>query len=103
MLKFENYLALSALYNRVRQLRSRAWAAAPFPYLTPFVRGLTDTLPVYAIILVMNKKAKKRLKEAIQKEIAEKVKTPMPSQDLPATKNAPESRGFTVKPEKKRG
>jgi len=51
----------------------------------------------------MNKKAKKRLKEAIQKEIAEKVKTSTPSQDFSATKKAPESRGFTVKPEKKRG
>jgi hypothetical protein len=51
----------------------------------------------------MNKKAKKRLKEAIQKEIAEKVKTPTPPQDFSAAKKAPESRGFTVKPEKKRG
>jgi len=52
----------------------------------------------------MNKKAKKRLKEAIQKEIADKVKTPTPpSQEFSANKKAPESRGFTVKPEKKRG
>jgi len=51
----------------------------------------------------MNKKAKNRLKEAIQKEIAEKVKTPTPSQDFSATKNVPESRGFTAKPAKKRG
>ncbi|MFN2454330.1 MAG: hypothetical protein ABR577_08930 [Pyrinomonadaceae bacterium] len=51
----------------------------------------------------MNKKAKKRLKEAIQKDIAEKVKQPPPPQDFSAKKNAPESRGFTVKPEKKRG
>ncbi|MBA2502516.1 MAG: hypothetical protein H0V27_06510 [Pyrinomonadaceae bacterium] len=51
----------------------------------------------------MNKKAKKRLKEAIQKEIAEKVKTPTAKQNLTSTKNAPESRGFTAKPEKKRG
>ncbi len=58
---------------------------------------------MYAIILVMNKKAKKRLKEAIQKEIAEKIKTPAPSQDFSAKKNTPDSRGFTAKPEKKRG
>lgn len=51
----------------------------------------------------MNKKAKKRLKEAIQKEVAEKVKPSMPSPEFSNTKNAPESRGFTVKPEKKRG
>ena len=76
--------------------------ATPFPFDTT-VRHLTDILPVYAIILVMNKKAKKRLKEAIQKEIADKVKTPTPPQDFSVTKNAPESRGFTAKPEKKRG
>jgi hypothetical protein len=51
----------------------------------------------------MNKKAKKRLKKAIQKEIAEKVKTPTLPQDFSSQKKAPESRGFTVKPEKKRG
>ena len=51
----------------------------------------------------MNKKAKKRLKEAIQQQVADKAKPAMPSGDFSVTKNAPESRGFTVKPEKKRG
>jgi hypothetical protein len=52
----------------------------------------------------MNKKAKKRLKEAIQKEIADKPKPPMPLQNSAATNKTQEnSRGFTVKPEKKRG
>jgi hypothetical protein len=51
----------------------------------------------------MNKKAKKRLKEAIRKEVVEKVKPQTPSQDFSVTKNTPESRGFTAKPDKKRG
>jgi hypothetical protein len=51
----------------------------------------------------MNKKAKKRLKETVQKKIADKVKTPTPPQDFSSKKSAPESRGFTAKPEKKRG
>ena len=76
--------------------------ATPFSFETT-VRDLAEILPVYAIIFAMNKKAKKRLKEAIQKEIAEKVKAPTPPQDFSAAKKAPESRGFTVKPEKKRG
>jgi hypothetical protein len=51
----------------------------------------------------MKKREKKRLKEAIQKEIterSEKTKTPGFS---PTPKKLPESRGFTVRPEKKRG
>jgi len=76
--------------------------ATPFSFETT-VRHLTEILPVYAIICAMNKKAKKRLKEAIQKEIAEKVKAPTPPQDFSAAKNTPQSRGFTAKPEKKRG
>ena len=40
--------------------------ATPFSFETA-VRYLADYLPVYAIIFAMNKKAKKRLKEAIQK------------------------------------
>ena len=76
--------------------------ATPFSFETT-VRDLAEILPVYAIICAMNKKAKKRLKEAIRKEIAEKTKASQPSQDFSATKNTPQSRGFTVKPEKKRG
>lgn len=51
----------------------------------------------------MNKKAKKRLKESVQKEIAERNPnrneqgTPTPSKKLP------ESQKFTPRPDKKRG
>jgi len=52
----------------------------------------------------MNKRAKKRLKEAVQKDIAglankrkEQGSAPPPAEKLP------ESRGFTSRPEKKRG
>jgi hypothetical protein len=51
----------------------------------------------------MNKRAKKRLKESIQKEIVERSphrKTQPSPSDL---KKLPESRGFTPRPEKKKG
>ena len=50
----------------------------------------------------MNKRAKKRLKEAIEKENLERAKTP--KERHPSTaKGVPERRGFTPKPGKKRG
>jgi hypothetical protein len=52
----------------------------------------------------MNKRAKKRLKETIEKEKQEKAKT-LPQQRSGAAKNPdPQQRsGFLPKPEKKRG
>ena len=50
----------------------------------------------------MNKRAKKRLQEAIRKDIAAKAETRQEQTFSPA-KKVPESRGFTAKPEKKRG
>jgi hypothetical protein len=50
----------------------------------------------------MNKKAKKRLKEAVQKEIAERPTTKNQGSSSPP-KKLPESRGFTPRPDKKRG
>ncbi len=50
----------------------------------------------------MNKRAKKRLKEAIEKDHLEKAQTrqgPLP----PSAKESQERRGFTPKPAKKRG
>lgn len=51
----------------------------------------------------MNKKAKKRLKESVQKEIAER----NPSRNTQDTsippKKLPESQKFTPRPDKKRG
>ena len=53
--------------------------------------------------LVMNKKAKKRLKESVQKEIAER----NPGRNEQGTsippKKLPENQKFTPRPEKKRG
>jgi hypothetical protein len=51
----------------------------------------------------MNKRAKKRLKEAVQKEIAERTEKPQGQNFSTPVKKVPESRGFTAKPEKKRG
>jgi hypothetical protein len=50
----------------------------------------------------MNKRAKKRLKEAIEKEKLERAKTRQ-EDSHPASKDPRESRGFTPKPAKKRG
>jgi len=53
----------------------------------------------------MNKRAQKRMKEAIAKEIAERTKpTQDPNHSSPSN-NKPfqETRGFTPKPAKKRG
>jgi hypothetical protein len=52
----------------------------------------------------MNKKAKKRLRESVQKEIAERTAANKEQQgsSIPP-KKLPESRGFTARPDKKRG
>jgi hypothetical protein len=50
----------------------------------------------------MKPRAKKRLKEAIEKENLERDKT-RKLQPSPPTKGFQERRGFTAKPEKKRG
>jgi hypothetical protein len=50
----------------------------------------------------MNKRAKKRLKEAIEKENLERAKT-RKEQSLSFPKELQERRGFTPKPAKKRG
>jgi hypothetical protein len=51
----------------------------------------------------MNKKAKKRAKEAIQKDIAERATSNKGQGSPMPTKKLPESRGFTPRPDKKRG
>jgi len=53
--------------------------------------------------LFMNKRAKKRMKEAIQKEIAERSDNRKEQGFADSTKKLPESRGFTARPDKKRG
>ncbi|MBC7908960.1 MAG: hypothetical protein H7Y30_00565 [Pyrinomonadaceae bacterium] len=51
----------------------------------------------------MNKRAKKRVKEAIKKEIAERSANRQEQGSPPPSKKLPESRGFTPRPDKKRG
>jgi hypothetical protein len=51
----------------------------------------------------MNKKAKKRVKEAIKKEIAERTTVSKGQGSSSPSKKLPESRGFTPRPDKKRG
>ena len=53
----------------------------------------------------MNKRAKKRVKEAIRKEIAELSENRKEKEQgfTPPAKKLPESRGFTARPDKKRG
>ncbi|MDT5294736.1 MAG: hypothetical protein QOJ76_1616 [Acidobacteriota bacterium] len=51
----------------------------------------------------MNKRAKKRLKEAVKKEIAERANNRQEQTFSPPAKKLPESRGFTARPDKKRG
>jgi hypothetical protein len=53
--------------------------------------------------MVMNKRAKKRVKEAIQKEIAERSDNRKEQGFTPPARKLPTSRGFTARPEKKRG
>lgn len=58
---------------------------------------------VYCIIAAMNKRAKKRLKEAIRKDIGERSEKRQEETFSPPAKKLPQSRGYTPKPEKKRG
>jgi hypothetical protein len=51
----------------------------------------------------MNKRAKKRAKEAIKKEIAERTDNRQPQGSTSPSKKLPQSRGFTPRPDKKRG
>jgi hypothetical protein len=52
----------------------------------------------------MNKRAKKRMKEAIKKSINDRSdKRKEEGASSSPTKKLPESRGFTVRPDKKRG
>ena len=51
----------------------------------------------------MNKKAKKRLKESVQKEIAERTTAGKGQGSSAPPKKMPEGRGFTPRPDKKRG
>jgi len=51
----------------------------------------------------MNKKAKKRLKESVQKEIAAINPKRTEQGTSSPQKKLPESRGFTPRPDKKRG
>ena len=53
--------------------------------------------------LAMNKKAKKRLKESVQKEIAERTTGSKGQGSSIPPKKLPESRGYTPRPDKKRG
>jgi hypothetical protein len=53
--------------------------------------------------VLMNKRAKKRMKEAIQKEIAERAGKRNEQGASSPSKKLPESRGFTPRPDKKRG
>jgi hypothetical protein len=50
----------------------------------------------------MNKRAKKRVKEAIEKENLERAKI-RKEQTVSSSKDLPERRGFIAKPSKKRG
>jgi len=74
----------------------------------PVVVRLTARLRFFKVIcllytLVMNKKAKKRLKEAIQKDIAARTPANTGQGTPTSTKKLPESRSFTLRPDKKRG
>jgi hypothetical protein len=50
----------------------------------------------------MNKRAKKRLREALQKEKAERAES-QPDKNLSSPKDPHQTRGFLPKPAKKRG
>jgi len=56
---------------------------------------------IYLYNPTMNKRARKRLKEAIEKKNLERQK--MLKEQSSASSQTKERRGFTVKPEKKRG
>jgi hypothetical protein len=54
-------------------------------------------------LFIMNKRAKKRLKETIQKELAERADKRNEQPFSAPARKVLESSGFKVKPEKKRG
>jgi len=54
-------------------------------------------------LFIMNKRAKKRLKEAIQKELSERADKRNEQPFSAPARKVSESSGFKVKPEKKRG
>ena len=58
---------------------------------------------MFCIIYAMNKRAKKRMKESIKKDITERAENRERQGHSSPTKKLPESRGFTVRPDKKRG
>jgi hypothetical protein len=51
----------------------------------------------------MNKRAKKRVKEAVRKEIAERTDNRKEQGFAPPSKQLPKSQAFTPRPDKKRG
>lgn len=63
----------------------------------------TESETIIGIILLMNKKAKKRAREAIKKDIAERSTGNKEQGSSSPPKKLPESRGFTPRPDKKRG
>jgi hypothetical protein len=65
--------------------------------MSPFGESI---LPLYN--LFMNKRAKKRLKEAIEKENLERAKARQEKSPL-SSKDLQKRRGFLPKPDKKRG
>ena len=77
------------------------------PYSEPSLAGLVVDAPLLRSSdttlynPAMNKRARKRLKETIEKKNLERQK--MLKEQSSATSQTKERRGFTVKPEKKRG
>jgi len=63
----------------------------------------TESATVIGIIILMNKKAKKRAREAIKKDIAERSTGSKEQGSSSPPKKLPEGRGFTPRPDKKRG
>ena len=81
-----------------------AWRSMEMAH--PLRRGLVHCCGINWLLynLAMNKKAKKRLKESVQKEIAERSTSKEQGQGHSSpVKKLPESRGFTLRPDKKRG
>jgi len=71
-------------------------------YSIAFLLFWRSSRQLVCIIMDMNKRAKKRLKEAIEKENLERAKI-RNEQNPSSAKQYQENRGFTPKPEKKRG
>jgi hypothetical protein len=91
---------------RAEQFGSNSDVPAPSAYV-PWpakwlLRGLFFSLLFLMYNLFMNKRAKKRVKEAIEKDNVEREKI-RKDQNHPSAKGIQERRGFTAKPDKKRG